>query len=65
MLEAEAVENEEQDEEQIRGQLIRLEQERIQQAKLEIQAILSKYNVELRAVATIPATEISIVPRRE
>ena len=49
---------------QKRNEIAVLESQRVNKALAEIQVILDKYNVQLGAVAVVPATEIRIVPKK-
>ncbi len=48
----------------IKTKLAKLETERVEMARQEIQAILDKYGVRLQGVVMLPANQIQIVPER-
>lgn len=52
------------DEGDIKTKLAKLETERVEMARQEIQTILDKYGVRLQGVVTLPANQIQIVPER-
>lgn len=51
-------------EKDIKEKLAKLETERIETARQEIQSILDKYGIRLQGIVTLPANQIQIVPER-
>jgi len=45
------------------AEIAALQQQRLKAAEAEINAILEKYNVELRGIVTIPTSMIQLVPK--